>query len=152
MARNEKTTYVLVLPDGREYFTEGVGLLNGADLTNHANEAVCHLKLKTSRSKAEKITFKTFRLVVEKGQQKRIASYDITVNLPLEAMNEQEYEQEMENLLADIPNEFREYIRSEAWDQGHANGYDECFGIATNLYYALKKVVDTYTARITNKC
>ena len=64
-------------------------------------------------------------------------------------MTQEEFDVKTEELLRDIPEEFRNTLNYMAYERGHAYGYDEVLNILYELVYNLKKPIETYTRRIT---
>ena len=60
----------------------------------------------------------------------------------------QEHDDKLNDILNGIPNEFAEWIRSEAYDRGHSCGYSEVECIADSLASDLLPVIKNYTQRI----
>lgn len=54
------------------------------------------------------------------------------------------YEAEVDYILRDVPKEFHNFIREEAWEQGHSSRESEVNNIARDLASKIKKCCSTY--------
>jgi len=89
----------------------------------------------------EKILPDEYNLYLEKKQ-------DRILREKIEMEEQKEFEAEQEDLLKDIPEEFKSWIRSEAWSRGHSDGYHEVLAIVRDHAYELLLIVEKYTKRI----
>jgi hypothetical protein len=64
-------------------------------------------------------------------------------------MTQEEFDVKAEELLRDIPDEFRSILNYMAYERGHAYGYDEVLNILDELVYKFKEPIEQYTQRIT---
>jgi hypothetical protein len=64
-------------------------------------------------------------------------------------MTQEEFDVKAEELLRDIPDEFRSILNYMAYERGHAYGYDEVLNILDELVYKFKEPIEKYTWRIT---
>lgn len=55
---------------------------------------------------------------------------------------------EQDQILAEIPIEFRSMVSAKAWEDGHSCGYSEVLLHARNLVEELKDPLESYTTRI----
>jgi hypothetical protein len=65
-------------------------------------------------------------------------------------MDNQEFERRQEEILKDIPEEFRSAVRWHAYDSGHASGRAEVLYHVQDLVDMLKEPIAKYTARLAN--
>ena len=65
-------------------------------------------------------------------------------------MTQEEFDVKAEELLRDIPDEFRNTLNYMAYERGHASGYEEVLNILSGLVYDLKAPIEQYTRRITS--
>jgi hypothetical protein len=63
-------------------------------------------------------------------------------------MTGDEYEQKMEEVLSDVPESFRSFVSSHAYEHGHSSGYEEVCSIASGLVYDLQKPLENYRNEI----
>lgn len=63
-------------------------------------------------------------------------------------MDGQEYDARMQELLAEIPEEFRTFVSAQAYDRGHSAGYEEVLGIAQGIVFELVPSISKYTKRL----
>lgn len=90
-----------------------------------------------------------FRLYIDEKthQMARARSSEYQIQPWLEPMTEAEYAAEMEEILAELPEEFRSFVRGHAWSEGHSAGY-EVILIARDLVEVLSPAVANFTRRI----
>lgn len=138
---------VAVLPDGTEHFADVrvYGQRVTTEYRQVAEDAVRKAGLTTSRKDPQTVKVKVFVLGILKGaiHRESAGQYDITP--PLERMTEQEYAEEMKEILADLPEAFRSYVESEAYEDGHSAGYEEVVTLARNMASSLKRPIAEYT-------
>jgi len=66
-------------------------------------------------------------------------------------MTNEEFRQKEEELLKDIPPEFRSAISYHAWEQGHSAGYGEVLIYVSDLADALAPAIRAFVSRIRNE-
>ncbi len=115
---------------------------------NFAESCVHRTNTKVHKSKPQNVTVSVALLGVSKGKLFVRREWKWDFPLPLIPTTGEEHIKEMEELLCDIPEEFKGYIMQEAWDRGHSAGYDEVYNIAGNMYSQLKPRITNYTKRI----
>lgn len=140
------SNYVAILPDGKEFFGEIPDKPDRIDRHRHFDRELCENAVRKSglmatRRNPVNVKIPLYRFQITNGEMKRVfvGTYEITP--PLEPMTTPEYEEEMEEICSDIPEEFHPFIRSESWDRGHSAGMEECVSIARDLVYALKPCI-----------
>lgn len=127
-----EVSYVAVLPNGKEFFqTARPNSFSGRPV-DVAREAA-RLWATTPRSAPSTVAVKVFQLVIKDGELHRhlLGTYDAMPTL--ERMTEDEYNRELEQLLAPIPPEFHYFIRYWSWEEGHSSGMEEVVQIAQSL-------------------
>jgi hypothetical protein len=152
---NVKLDFVVVLPSGVEsnhevlYYDDGRRQNNSAQRA--AEEAVRQAKLTTSRKEPQTVRVKVFALSIKLGTLVRSPAGTFDIMPPLERMTEDEYTDELNELLADLPDEFKNYVSQTAYEEGHSAGYEEVITCARNIVCNLKPAVDAYTKRLKGK-
>lgn len=63
-------------------------------------------------------------------------------------MNEIEFAARQDEILSELPQEFRGAVSFKAYQDGHAGGYEEVMGHLIELVDMLKQPIIDYTARI----
>jgi hypothetical protein len=53
-----------------------------------------------------------------------------------------------EEALIDIPEEFRSFIRTQAWDLGHSSGYEEVLGYVRSFAGSLFEPISAFKKRV----
>lgn len=150
MKKSCKKNYVVVFPDGTEYFKEDL-ISSHHDCKKLCEEAVYRSTLKTSRAAPTPIKVKLFSIEIIKGKLDRmfIGEYEIMPNT--EPMTDFEYLEEMKNILSVVPEEFRYYVENEAYDKGHSSGYDEVIMLARSIVWDMTPCIEKYRLRLLNK-
>lgn len=111
-----------------------------------AEEAVAHFGIKATK-RGETIPVQFYEIVAEKGKQQRIERPTVEVSLWY-TPTQSEFEQEQNQLLLQLPEEFREAIRSKAWSDGHSAGFDEVLLHLRELIDILSPCITCYTNSI----
>ena len=147
------TIYVAVLPDGREHVEEvsppksRLRFVRGP--YQIAMDFVRKVGLTTPRSRPTDVLVKVFTVKVKDGEMVRELEGDYMVQLPLDKMTGEDYEAAMAEIVEDLPDEFKTYVRDEAYDRGHSSGYEECYSIGQDMAGKLAICVNLYTTRLT---
>jgi hypothetical protein len=68
---------------------------------------------------------------------------------PEEQAAHEAFEREQADILGGLPPEFRGPVAAIAWEYGHANGYRDVLGYATDIAGGLEHAIKDYTKRIT---
>lgn len=63
-------------------------------------------------------------------------------------MTEHEYSEKLDNILSELPIEFRSMVNYYCWDKGHAYGYEEVLSYAEALTSELKEPIANFRARV----
>jgi len=95
-------------------------------------------KIRTPRSKPQKIECVVSKLQIDGLQLVRIPLRTLMVTPPLEAMNEDEFQTALNEVLEDVPDGLKQFVRSKSWEDGHSSGYEEVVNCAINLASELK--------------
>ena len=134
--------YAFELPDGTKKQLE----LNFVDPTSYK---IRELLPRVKWGESESVTVRVYRVDIENLEVKLRYFKEIWVTPFEKEMGSTEYHEEMGRLLEEIPEEFRGYVSSEAYDRGHSSGYEESFNIAQDITNTLKRCIDKYTKRLT---
>ncbi len=140
--------YVAVLPDGTEYFGENNEknqFFRATALENICENAVRKAKLTTPRKSPKAVKVELLRLEINEGKLVRIPVSTYNIMPYKERINDQEYETELSEMLETIPEAFRQFVRTKAYDDGHASGMEECLNIAESLISDLIPCIREYT-------
>lgn len=148
----EKRDYKFVLPDGSEHFEEAVWNAacanNSSAVYDAIGRAVRKSGVKTTRKNPQPLCVKIYRLEIVDGKVK--AHYNGTFNVtpPFIQLTEEEYNSELTELLKPLPSEFRSFVSSTAWNDGHSSGYEEVLSIAGSLVSDLKPAIDLFREKM----
>lgn len=105
---------------------------------------VRRLGLSTPRKEPKKIKVAVFSLAIVKGKMERRSAGTYDIDLPVERMTSDEYNAEMDETLAEIPEEFKAFVRDSAYERGHSAGYEEVVSIAQEMVYGLKPCIEAF--------
>lgn len=107
--------FAIVLPDGSEYFKD---VPDSAITMNVCEEVVRKSPYQTSRRNPQSIKVIAIALEIKQGSliRRLIGEYDIVPNI--RCMTAAEYADEMHEILAAVPQEFRAFIEQNACDRG----------------------------------
>ena len=146
-----KTSMIAVLPDGREFVKDMIvdRRLDRSTCESIAREAFYNLEVSTHRSNPQTMAVEILRCEVEKGQVVRKREGAFNVAVPIAPWTEDEALKEIEDILGTLPEEFRGYVSTEAYDRG--SGYDEIVSYARSIAGDLAPIIAKYTARIKGK-
>jgi hypothetical protein len=140
---------VAVLPDGKDYFA-AINFRAGENrqslYRDVAQDAVRKAGITTPRKDPKTVHVKMFVLKIDNGQLKReeITGYDVTP--PMVRMTENEFYQEREELVMELPVEFHSAVNQMAWEHGHSAGYEEVINYLRELVSNLKPCIEKYKA------
>jgi hypothetical protein len=68
----------------------------------------------------------------------------VRVKTEEEQKAEADFSKRRDDILSAIPVEFHPFVRTYAWEQGHASGYDEVLNITEDLVWHLTRAVKSY--------
>ena len=134
-----------ILPDSTEIFlTVEDNWGCGFNYINAADKAVRQTGLKTNRKNPERVKVKIYSLTIKNGQIERTCVGQPEVTPELERMTDQEFNEELDEILNTLPKAFRSFVSSRAWDEGHSAGHEEVINIARGLAYDLEPAIKEY--------
>lgn len=109
------------------------------------DECVRKSGLKNTRKNPNRIVkVELFKLVIEQGKLVRQFAGRFVATPPLERMTEQEYNEEWNELLKDIPKEFHSFIMSDCYERGHSAGYEEVINYAHEMCHNIKEPIKKF--------
>lgn len=139
----ENSTQVVATVNGQEYFAT-VDWANSHQKV--AEEAVHHFGIK-AKKKGETFPVKFYEIRTAGGKQTRHERGTVDVALYYQS-TETEFEAEQEELLLEVPEEFRDAIRSKAWADGHSAGYEEVIYHIKDLIDFISPCLTKYKAKV----
>lgn len=143
---SDTTHYLATLPDGREFAYEFAGDRWKTGGEKAAARAVRDAGLTCRRGDDVRTVAVTVRPVTLKlGKAVHGHPTKYRVDLPLAPMTEEEFEADLAEALAALPEEFRGAVSAEAWDRGHWAGYEEVLLHARGITDWLSPAVAKYT-------
>jgi len=92
--------------------------------------------LTTSRQNPQTIRVEIHKLTIKDGKLTQNFFTNIDIQPPLARMTVNEMNEEIIEMIKDIPQEFHFPLTSVAWDKGHSAGYEE---VISELLYLISK-------------
>lgn len=133
-----KLSYVAVLQDHPEQFFDindeprqrGVRVI---ELQTKAEAVVRNLGITSPRKDPITVPVRIQQLIIKNGKLERTTGTTYNVQPPLERMTDDEYNEEMAEILKSIPPDFHQFINTQAYERGHSSSHEECVNIARSL-------------------
>jgi hypothetical protein len=149
----EKRQFVVVLPGDVKVFKDlehddrSWSVQNS--IRSMVQDVVWNSKLTTPRKKPQTINVKVFEQTIQSGQiaEKFIGEFDI--QLALERMTDEEYVNEVEEIVSYLPVEFKGFIQYMMVEERAS--YEEKVDLAREIVDRLAPTVEKYTERILKK-
>ena len=101
-----------------------------------------------SRKDPQEIVAKIYNVTLHMGKTVETFSTNVSFTPPLARMTIQDYEEEMKSITKELPEEFVSFVERQAWDDGHAYGYEEVCNIACNIVSNLMPRITEYNKRM----
>lgn len=145
MTTPNKIPIAVVLPDGREHFDQMQWPPDFASYPEQkCQDALRALKVETPRNDPQSVKCKLFHLTYKNGQPYRQLLREYDVMPPLARMTEEEFQEEMKQLLTNIPEAFHGFVEYQSYEQGHSCGREEVVLIASDIVSNLKPSIDAF--------
>jgi len=138
------SSYVLILPDGKEYFFDDKER-NNESLTKTCENILFREGIRTNRKDPQPINVPVYQLMFKKGEIVRFKLGDYSITPFLESMTEEEFEEEIKLVLEKIPQEFHDFVMKDAWEDSE---YESVFDRAEQLVSELKPVIAKFKDRV----
>lgn len=149
MKHNGETVQLEAIVGNNEFiYADSTSIYNYADYRQFAQNTVYQSGIKAPRNNPRAVTVRVNKLEIEKGKLVRKYISEYVIDVPLERMNESDFENEMGKLLDGLPPEFHPFIRTVSWDDGHSAGFEEVVSIATRLTEELKPCIYNYRKKL----
>lgn len=103
---------------------------------------------KTHRNIPKKIAVEILELQIVKGEMKQRHYCTLEVDLPVAPLTTDEFNDESNTILEDVPEEFHKALCKMAWDQGHSSGYESVLSYLDDLVSEMKDPIKQYTERL----
>jgi flagellar biosynthesis/type III secretory pathway protein FliH len=118
-----------------------------------ARKAVEQAGIRNERGDFSTVKVELFKLTVASNgaSVERTSVNPVEIQPYQKALTEAGFESEQEELLKDIPEEFRPFIREKAWHEGHSAGYEEVLSYVRGLVHGLKDPIAKYAAKISQE-
>lgn len=113
-----------------------------------AEDAIRKAGITCPRKNPMQMGVEVFVLKIKGTELVRERAGKILVTPPMERMTVDEYNEERNTLLAEIPIEFHGFIGTETWDRGHSAGYEEVINIMQEMVYNLKPCIQNYRTNL----
>lgn len=115
-----------------------------------ARQAVEKSGLKSPYKQEQFINVEIHQLVIKDGVLQKNFRTNCSVKIPQERINNSQYEQELEELLNKIPEEFRSFVSRMSWEDGHSAGLEEVLSIADDLVDGLLPCIEKFKKSLIN--
>ena len=139
--RTEKKPYVAVVDNHADFCGECNDFYTLADL---ARDAVRKTGITTNRKDPKCVRVKIFALEIKNASLVRRECQTINVQPPLEPMTPVEYDEECQDILRNVPEQFHVALQSMAYERGHSSGYEEVLGMLRDLVDSLLPAIKQY--------
>ena len=136
--------------DSLIYWDTDLGNLGGEWIDMVIKELVAQHGRKVSRHNPETTHVLMKELYLEKGKIKEKEFKKGFYQLPILALTDKVFNEESEEILAILPEPFRNFVRAEAWDRGHASGLEEVLMLTQDLTDKLQFCLEKF--EINKKC
>ena len=133
-----------------EHFEDAYSFSEKYTYDSIARNAVSKSGLRCARNETKGVKVRISKLSLMNGQVQRHEIYSTNVQLPYEPLTQVDYDIEMEELLSVLPEEFRGFVKSFAYDRGHGSGYEEIVDIAQSVVDGLLPCVENYKNKRSN--
>lgn len=101
----------------------------------------------TSRKNPQDIEVAVYALEIIQGELKRRPIKTVTIRPSLERMTRADFDEEMKEILSELPVEFQDFVRTLSWEHGHSSGYEEVVNYANEIGPNLKSAIARYNKR-----
>lgn len=143
--------YVVTVPGQVEHFEQLRPFrtrIENSDIQDMCHRAIRKAGLTTPRRDPGDVVVTVARLEIENGALVRRAPFKVSVRPPLSPMTETECEEDLKELVKELPEEFQAYVREVSYEQGHYAGNEEIVTLARDMVCALRPYVLAYEKRI----
>ena len=109
-------------------------------------------KITTPRKNPKMLLVNVFSLCPKDGKLARKHHSNFEIYPPLSLMTPDEFKEEQDKLLKDIPKEFHGAFSGVAWDNGHSAGLEEVILVLSDLISNFKQSIEDYEKRLVEEC
>lgn len=117
------------------------------ELKELADSIIRRLKITTPRNNPEKVKVGVYKLEIDKGQLNRRLVKTFEIMPYRERMTQEEYDGELESILKQVPEDFRQYVRDQSWEDGHSAGLEEVISIAQDIVDKIDPCIEKFKKR-----
>jgi hypothetical protein len=104
--------------------------LSSYDLEQFAQSTARKLGHKSPYGEDKSISVAIYKIEIKTGKLNRQLVTTKTITLDQEPPTVEQFDEELANILEELPQAFRSYVSSKAWDDGHSSGYGEVLNYA----------------------
>jgi len=105
-------------------------------------------ELRVDRGMDQTIRVQIYNLTYANGKPQKILEHASYMPVGVKPRTVDEYNSDLKKILETLPIEFRGYVSSSSYEEGHSSGYDEIINLAQSMAEDLNKAIDAYTLRI----
>lgn len=109
-----------------------------------ANEVLKLSGLTTTRNNPQRVDVNLYELTANKGKLEEVWKQKVEIAIPFVPMTAEEYHSETLEVLREIPAQFHNYIKSQAYERGHHAGYEEVLNILNDIIGELGPAIADY--------
>lgn len=95
------------------------------------------------------VAVKVLEHVIVDGKMTTKYVFTKTIQPYTRRLTQEEYENQLCQIVDELPEEFRGFVLKRAWDDGHSSGYESVLAIADEIAFELKEPIRLYAKRIT---
>ena len=139
--KTRKINLKAVFPNGQTHHGEYTvwGDTSSREYYRHfAERAARECNIEAKRGESNQITVNVSTLEIDKGFLVETKKSDVIATIYYERLKEDQFNEDMNELLKDIPKQFYPFISGYSWEQGHSSGFEEVLTIARNLVSGLE--------------
>ena len=114
------------------------------NFSESARQAVAKSGMKVPYKQEQFVNVTIDQLIIKDGVLQKNFRTNCSVKIPQERINNSQYEQELEELLNKIPEEFRSFVSRMSWEDGHSAGLEEVLSIADDLVDGLLPCIEKF--------
>jgi len=142
----DQRMYVVVFNDGSEHVE--YANLSRDDYRNFCATVVRNKGLVTHRNNPQYVNVGLYIVAAQKGavQRSLIGTYDIMPNFM--SMTFDEYQVELDDIINELPEEFRRFVSSYAYEEGHSSGFESVLNIARDITDRLAEPIANFRNRL----
>ncbi len=118
---------------------------------NFASRAIYDSNLKSPYGEKKQVEVQVFDLSYKDGKPESTLYKTYTITLPEGLPSEEQFTAAQDKILSGVPEEFRSFISTKSWEDGHSAGYSEVLMCCQDLVDELRPCIEEYKKTIAEK-